>query len=85
MSGWAAKRRLRSVDLPAPDGPDITIGRCFCVAGTEGWVSGGEGERGREERRRGTGGRHCERSASVRERERAWWRWYGNKEARRRL
>lgn len=32
ISGWAAKRRLRIVDLPVPEGPDITIGRCSCVA-----------------------------------------------------
>lgn len=32
VSGWAAKRRLRIVDLPVPEGPEITIGRCSCVA-----------------------------------------------------
>lgn len=32
VSGWAAKRRLRIVDLPVPEGPEITIGRCNCVA-----------------------------------------------------
>ena len=32
--GWSAKRRLRRVDLPAPEGPEITTGRCFCVAET---------------------------------------------------
>ena len=30
--GWAAKRRLRMVDFPEPEGPQITIGRCFCAA-----------------------------------------------------
>lgn len=25
--GWAARRRFRRVDLPEPEGPDITIGR----------------------------------------------------------
>lgn len=28
VSGCAAKRRLRMVDFPDPEGPDITIGRC---------------------------------------------------------
>ena len=32
VSGCAAKRRLRIVDFPEPEGPDITIGRCVCVA-----------------------------------------------------
>lgn len=32
VSGWSAKRRLRIVDLPEPEGPEMTIGRCFCVA-----------------------------------------------------
>lgn len=27
-SGYSAKRRFRIVDLPAPEGPEITIGRC---------------------------------------------------------
>jgi hypothetical protein len=27
MSGCAAKRRVRMVDLPAPEGPDMTTGR----------------------------------------------------------
>lgn len=27
MSGYSAKRRLRIVDLPAPEGPEMTIGR----------------------------------------------------------
>lgn len=32
VSGWSAKRRLRIVDLPEPEGPEITIGRCSWVA-----------------------------------------------------
>lgn len=32
VSGCAAKSRLRMVDFPEPEGPDITIGRCVCVA-----------------------------------------------------
>ena len=32
VSGWSIKRRLSIVDLPDPEGPDITIGRCFRVA-----------------------------------------------------
>lgn len=32
MLGCAAKRRLRMVDFPEPEGPDITIGRCVRVA-----------------------------------------------------
>ena len=31
VSGWASIRRLRSVDLPVPEGPDRTIGRSFFV------------------------------------------------------
>jgi len=27
VSGWSAKRRLRMVDLPEPEGPEITMGR----------------------------------------------------------
>lgn len=27
MLGWAAKSRLRRVDLPVPEGPEITRGR----------------------------------------------------------
>ena len=30
--GWAAKSRLRIVDFPEPEGPEMTIGRCFWVA-----------------------------------------------------
>lgn len=33
VSGWSAKRRLRMVDLPEPEGPEMTMGRCFEVAG----------------------------------------------------
>lgn len=32
VSGCAAKRRLRMVDFPEPEGPDITTGRWVCVA-----------------------------------------------------
>ncbi len=32
MCGWSAKRRLRIVDFPEPEGPDITIGRWSWVA-----------------------------------------------------
>lgn len=32
MLGCSAKRRLRRVDFPAPEGPDITIGRYFWLA-----------------------------------------------------
>ena len=32
VSGWSAKRRLRIVDLPDPEGPDITMGQWICVA-----------------------------------------------------
>lgn len=32
VSGCAANRRLRMVDFPEPEGPDITIGRYVCVA-----------------------------------------------------
>ena len=32
VSGCAAKRRCSMVDLPVPDGPDITMSGCFCVA-----------------------------------------------------
>lgn len=52
MAGWAAKRRLRRVDLPAPEGPDITIGRFFGATVEEGSISwlvvegGGEGGQG---------------------------------------
>ncbi len=35
VSGWSAKRRLRIVVLPEPEGPDITIGRCSWVAKTQ--------------------------------------------------
>lgn len=27
VEGWVAKRRLRMVDFPAPEGPEMTIGR----------------------------------------------------------
>jgi hypothetical protein len=30
--GWSAKSRLSRVDLPAPEGPDITTGRFFSTA-----------------------------------------------------
>ena len=30
--GWSAKRRLRMVDLPEPEGPEITMGRWIWVA-----------------------------------------------------
>lgn len=32
VSGWSAKRRLRTVDLPEPEGPEITMGRCVLMA-----------------------------------------------------
>lgn len=32
VSGWSAKRRLSMVDLPEPEGPDMTIGRWSWVA-----------------------------------------------------
>lgn len=32
VSGCCAKRRLSIVDLPEPEGPDITIGRWICDA-----------------------------------------------------
>ena len=28
--GWSAKRRFRIVDLPEPEGPEMTIGRYLC-------------------------------------------------------
>ena len=31
VSGWSANRRLRIVDFPDPEGPEMTIGRCFSV------------------------------------------------------
>lgn len=31
LLGYSAKSRLRSVDLPAPEGPDTTTGRNFCT------------------------------------------------------
>ncbi len=34
MSGYSAKRRLRSVDFPAPLGPETTIGRSGGLAMT---------------------------------------------------
>jgi len=33
VSGWSAKRRLRMVDLPEPEGPEMTIGRVWRLAG----------------------------------------------------
>lgn len=36
LSGWSAKRRLSMVDLPVPDGPDITTGRGAEVTGCMG-------------------------------------------------
>lgn len=33
VSGWSLKRRVRIVDFPEPEGPDITIGRWVCIAG----------------------------------------------------
>ena len=33
VSGCAAKRRFRIVDLPVPDGPEITTGRGGMVVG----------------------------------------------------
>ena len=45
VSGWSLKRRVRIVDLPEPEGPDITIGRRVGGAGLLGGgiegVSGG--------------------------------------------
>ena len=32
VSGWLAKRRVSIVDFPDPEGPEMTMGRCFCVA-----------------------------------------------------
>ena len=29
--GWSLKRRLRRVDLPAPEGPDMTTRGYFCA------------------------------------------------------
>ncbi len=41
MSGWSLKRRVRIVDLPEPEGPDITIGRRVWDAGlSEGAIEG---------------------------------------------
>ena len=41
VSGWSLKRRVRIVDLPEPEGPDITIGRRVWVAGLlEGGIEG---------------------------------------------
>lgn len=34
VSGCEAKRRLRIVDLPEPEGPDMTIGREVLGAGS---------------------------------------------------
>lgn len=33
VSGWSLKRRVRIVDLPEPEGPEITIGRRVWGAG----------------------------------------------------
>ena len=44
VSGWSLKRRVRIVDLPVPEGPDITIGRRVWDAGLlEGGIEGGLG------------------------------------------
>ena len=41
VSGWSLNRRVRIVDLPEPEGPDITIGRRVWVAGLlEGGIEG---------------------------------------------
>ena len=41
VSGWSLKRRVRIVDLPEPEGPDITIGRRVWGAGSsEGAIEG---------------------------------------------
>lgn len=32
VSGWAANKRLRIVDFPVPEGPEMTTGRWSCVA-----------------------------------------------------
>lgn len=47
VSGWSLKRRVRIVDLPVPEGPDITIGRRGWSAGLlEGGIEGISGVRG---------------------------------------
>lgn len=40
LSGKSANRRFRSVDLPVPDGPEITMGRYFWTAMREVSVRG---------------------------------------------
>ena len=41
VSGWSLNRRVRIVDLPEPEGPDITIGRRVWSAGLlEGVIDG---------------------------------------------
>lgn len=47
VSGWSAKRRLRMVDLPEPEGPEMTMGRCFGLAGCGLSVPGSFREAGR--------------------------------------
>ncbi len=48
MSGWSLNRRVRIVDLPEPEGPDITIGRWVWSAGlSEGAIEGVLGVRGK--------------------------------------
>ena len=39
VSGWFANKCLRIVDLPDPEGPEITIGRCVLVAVDGGLIS----------------------------------------------
>ena len=48
VSGWSLNRRVRMVDLPVPEGPDITIGRRGWGAGLlEGGIAGISGVRGK--------------------------------------
>ena len=48
MSGWSLNRRVRIVDLPEPEGPDITIGRrVWSAASSEGAIEGILGVRGK--------------------------------------
>lgn len=48
VSGWSLKRRVRIVDLPVPEGPDITIGRRGWDAGSSGGaIEGVLGARGK--------------------------------------
>ena len=48
MSGCVAKRRLRIVDLPEPEGPEMTIGRVEVIlaGGGQHWIGYAVGAEG---------------------------------------